>query len=436
MLPGLINSHHHVGLTPLQMGSLDYPLELWIGSNAARRTIDPYLDTLFSSIELLKSGVTTVQHIQGAMPGPGSNMLATARSVLRAYQDAGMRVSFCFNARDQNRLAYESDTAFIARLPDELRAVTAGYIERRTVGIDTYLELFDELQRQHAPRERAAIQLAPANLHWCSDAALLAFHDKATAADVPMHMHLVETKYQRDYARKRTGTSALRHLHRLGLLGPRMTIGHGVWLDEDDLDLLAATGTCVCHNCSSNLRLGSGRAPMASLLERGITIALGIDEAGINDDRDMLLEMRVVLYQHRAPGHDARWPTASEVLRMATEGGAATVKFARPVGRLEIGANADFVLVDEDRAFGPYQDANVPLVNALVQRVRPAAIRAVYVGGELVVRDGKLTMIDEAAVHDEISARLAKERDATEAINLDFARRIVPVLRSFYEAAR
>lgn len=432
MLPGLVNSHHHVGLTPLQMGTLDHPLELWIGSGVARRKLAPYLDTLFSAIEMLKSGVTTVQHIQGAMRGPAENMHGVAREILRAYGDIGMRVSFCFNARDQNRLAYEPDETFLARLPVDLRPYATGFLAQRSVTMDDYLALFDQLREDTKDEARTGIQLAPANLHWCSDDGLRAMQEKARAAGVPMHMHLVETVYQRHYARKRTGMTAVGHLHRLGLLGPHMTLGHGVWLDGDDIDILAETGTCICHNCSSNMRLGSGHAPVTTFLERGIPVALGIDEAGINDDRDMLLEMRLVLYRHRAPGHGSRWPSASEVLHMATEGGARTVTSSAPLGRLAPGAAADFVLVDEKRAFRPYQDANVPLPAALLQRVKPSAIDAVHVGGACVVRDGRLTSIDEDAVLDEIAAALAAPRDAEEEANLAFARRIVPILRDYY----
>ena len=169
MLPGLVNSHHHVGLTPLQMGTLDYPLELWIGSGAARRKLAPYLDTLFSAVEMLKSGVTTVQHIQGAMRGPAAHMHGVAQEILRAYRDIGMRVSFCFNARNQNRLAYEPDAQFVARLPEDLKPFATEYLAQRTVTMDDYLALFEQLRAEMKKEGRIAIQLAPANLHWCSD---------------------------------------------------------------------------------------------------------------------------------------------------------------------------------------------------------------------------------------------------------------------------
>lgn len=111
--------------------------------------------------------------------------------------------------------------------------------------------------------------------------------------------------YQKAYAMKRTGGSAMAHVHAVGLTGPGLTIGHGVWMTERDIELCAETGTRVCHNCSSNMRLKSGLAPLNRFRSRGIPVALGMDEAGINDDRDMLQELRLVLRAHREPGIDA-----------------------------------------------------------------------------------------------------------------------------------
>src|SRR5438132_14030951 len=117
VMPGLVNSHHHVGLTPFQLGSPDYPLELWFASRMAARSVDPYLDTLYSAFEMLESGITTVQHLHGWRIGPAARVIEVADRVLRAYDDVGMRVSYSYALRDQNRLAYEADDAFAARFP-------------------------------------------------------------------------------------------------------------------------------------------------------------------------------------------------------------------------------------------------------------------------------------------------------------------------------
>src|SRR4029077_4178004 len=110
------------------------------------------------------------------------------------------------------------------------------YLKAQTIPRDEHLRLFVELWERYGRNrgERVRIQLAPANLHWCSDEALEGLRDHSRKYAVPLHMHLVETAYQKEYARRRTGTTALRHLHQLGLLGPQLTLGHGVWLSKED----------------------------------------------------------------------------------------------------------------------------------------------------------------------------------------------------------
>ncbi len=410
VIPGLVNAHHHVGLTPLQLGSPDYPLELWIASRLGARAVDPYLDTLYSAFEMIESGVTTVQHIQGRLLDPAGEGQGTIASVLHAYSDVGMRVSFCVNLRDQNRLVYESDDAFLGRLPAELAAQLEPLLRAQEVSLADQLKWFfaEPLRITGANRgERVRVQLAPANLHWCSDEALTAIANHASDAGVPMHMHLLETAYQREYGRRRSGGGVVRHLAEFGMLGPSMTLGHGVWLNDDDIDLLVQTGTMVCHNPSSNLRLKSGIAPVNQLLSRGVPLALGIDEAGINDDRDMFLEMRLALNLHRAPGIESMAPTATEVFGMATENGARTTGFAGLVGRLEPGYKADLVLIDWDQIAKPYLDEGVPTVDAIVRRAKISGVQTVVVAGEIIFADGRFTKVDKAAAMARLEADLA-----------------------------
>src|ERR1700730_17263110 len=189
MLPGFVNGHHHIGLTPVQLGSPDMPFELWFVTRMVMRSVDLYLDTLYSAFEMIASGVTTVQHLHGWLPGTLDQVDKGADEAIRAYQDVG-------------------------------------------------------------------------NLHWCSDEALGRLSDTSRKYGVKLHMHLLETAYQKEYARRRGGGTAVEHIDRFGLLGPQMTLGHGVWLNEADIRQLAETGTCVCHNCSSNFRLRSGVAAL------------------------------------------------------------------------------------------------------------------------------------------------------------------------------
>jgi cytosine/adenosine deaminase-related metal-dependent hydrolase len=436
VFPGLVNGHHHVGLTPLQLGAPDLPLELWLAARSAARDVDPYLDTLYSAFEMLASGVTTVQHLHGMRRGPVSAWPERARAVLRAYRDVGMRVSYAFGIRDQNQIVYGDDTAFARTLPPAIGPEIEAWLASTRIPIDDWArDLFVDLWEREGRRnlaERVRIWLAPTNLHWCSDGLLRRVKELAARHGVGIHIHLLETVYQKLYAHRRFGVSAVRHLHDLGFLGPEVTLGHGVWLTEEDIDLVAAAGTAICTNASSNLRLQSGIAPLNAWAARGLPVAMGIDEAGLNDDRDMLQEMRLVLKLHRVPGHGARVPTAGQVFRMATEHGAHTTGFAGRIGALEAGRAADLVVMRLRNVTGPYLDAAVPPLDAVLHRGRSADVDTVMVAGEVVLRDGRPTRVDRDAVLRELADRLQVPRSLDEVRREELARALVPHVRRFY----
>ena len=433
MLPGFVNGHHHIGLTPVQLGSPDMPLELWFVTRMVMRRVNLTLDTLYSAFEMIASGVTTVQHIHGWLPGTLAEAEGRADEVIRAYEDVGMRVSYCYAVRDQNRLVYQDDETFIASLPDELQPPLRRWFARFQMGLDDQMALFEGLHRRHANKPRVKIQLAPANLHWCSDAALERLAAASAAFDVPMHMHLNETALQKEYAKRRGGGTALAYLDRFGLVTPRLTLGHGVWLSESDIERLAAAGACVCHNCSSNFRLRSGVAALNRLEACGVTTAIGLDEAGINDDRDMLQEMRLVLRAHRVPGLDeAEVPAMAQVFRMATQGGARTTGFADTIGVLAKGRAADLVLIDWDQIAYPYLDDETPTLDAVIQRARTDGVRTVMCAGAVIYADGTFTRVDRdaalRALHEDLQRALAD--DEVERRKLSHA--LLPHVRRFY----
>jgi len=432
LLPGFVNGHHHVGLTPVQLGSPDMPLELWFVTRMVSRNLNLYLDTLYSAFEMIASGITTVQHIHGWMPGKLDEVEGFARQVLKAYEDIGMRVSYCFAVRDQNRLVYQADEELVASLPASLRDPMRRWFERFKMSLDDCMEMFEHLHAQHHDKARTKIQLAPANLHWCSDSALRALSDASARHEVPMHMHLVETAYQKEYARRRGDCTALEYLDRFDMLTSRLTLGHGVWLNESDIDRIAQTGVCVCHNCSSNFRLRSGVAALNEFEARGINTAIGLDEAGINDDRDMLQEMRMVLRAHRVPGMDDQVPTTPQVLRMATIGGARTTPYGESLGTLEVGKGADLCLVDWRQISYPYLDEATSLIDAVVQRAKTEGMRVVMCNGEIIYRDGVFTKVDKEgalkALHEELQSALSDD----EVERRELSKALLPHVKRFY----
>jgi cytosine/adenosine deaminase-related metal-dependent hydrolase len=432
LLPGFVNAHHHVGLTPLQLGSPDMPLELWWITRMVCRSVAPRLDTLFGAFDMISAGITTVQHIHGWVPGGLADVEAAAEGVLGAYEDVGMRASYCYAVREQNRLVYADDAAFVASLPAALRGPMQGWFDRFRTSLDDLMALFETLHARHSGKRRLRVQLAPANLHWCSDGALARMADAAGRSGVKLHMHLLETAYQKEYARRRTGGSAVAHLQRFGLLGPDMTLGHGTWLNEADIALLAQTGTCVCTNCSSNFRLRSGVAPLNALEAAGVTTAIGLDEAGINDDRDMLQEMRLVLRANRTPGMDGGVPTVPQVFRMATAGGAQTTGFAGQIGVIAPGMAADLVLLDWAGVAEPFLDPLTGVLEAVVQRAKRGGVRTVICDGAVIYHEGRFTRVDQGAVLAEIGAAMRHALSHDEMQRRDLSRALLPHVRAFY----
>ena len=253
VIPGLINAHHHVGLTPFQLGSLDMPLETWIIARWALREVDPYLDTLWCAIQMIESGITTVQHNHMAARVPlDMSMVEAGSQILDAYEASGMRVAFSMFTRDQNHLVYEDDERFLSTLPSKLADRARERINIRPTSLDEYLTSTAELHaRRSGPKTN--IFVSPHNVHWCSDEMLTAMSDLARRLETGLHVHVQETIYQRMYGSRHWNKTPLAHLAELGVLGPEVSCAHGVWLSESDLDILAETGTAICTNPSSNL---------------------------------------------------------------------------------------------------------------------------------------------------------------------------------------
>ncbi|MBI2153026.1 MAG: amidohydrolase family protein [Candidatus Rokubacteria bacterium] len=435
IMPGMVNAHHHGNFSTCLMGCPDLPLELWLSAMWARRDTDPYLDALVCCIQLLESGVTTAMHnhVRWIPPG-GRSLLDDANRILQAYGDAGMRVAFSIAMKDQNRITYGDDESFLRSLPSSLAQAFATRLGASSLSGDEYLALFEELFREHdrAPGRRARVFLSPANLQWASDRLLVRMKEHAARHRTGIHMHLLETRYQKAYALKNFGKSAVAHLEDLGFLGPEVSCAHGVWLTDEDLDLLARTGTTICHNASSNLRLKSGIAPVNRMLEKGVRVAIGIDSTGLNDDNDMLQEVRLVSKIHRVPGHDQPAPTAAQLLEMATVGGARATLFDDRIGTLEVGKRADMVLLDFKRLAAPYLDPGIPLLDVFFQRAKPSHVETVIIDGEVVLHQGRFTRFNKEDVLREFRERLAQPLKPHELERKELARALDPHLRDFY----
>ena len=437
VMPGLVNDHFHVGLTPFQMGAPDLPLEMWSLHRIGVRMIDPYLDQLYGAVQMIETGTTAVQAIHSPGRGYGPVSMEIADKVVSAYQASGMRVSYAPSVVDQNSMvagAGGGESDFAARMPPELAEQYRSFMAPGYWPAGEIMPVLEEICRKYGDNqyERVQVTMAPSNVHRCSDELLVAIKELAGRHRTGIHIHLQETVYQKLYGYTAYGKTPLQHLHDLGFLGPEVTCGHSVWATEEDLNLMAATGTNICHNASSNLRLQSGIAPMGRILAAGIKVAIGSDEAGLNDDKDLFQEMRLVLKLHRVPGIDLEPPTSYQVLEMATVNGAYASWFGDRIGALEPGKRADLVLVDLRNIAEPYLDPRVSVVDALVHRGRGIDVDTVLVDGEVVLRDRQLTRVDKEALFREIRDALDRPLSPQEEERRELARLVEPHLRQFY----
>jgi 5-methylthioadenosine/S-adenosylhomocysteine deaminase len=188
----------------------------------------------------------------------------------------------------------------------------------------------------------------------------------------------------------------------------------------------------ICQNASSNLRLRSGVAPLHVFMEHGVRVSIGLDEAGINDDCDILQEMRLVLRLHRVPGMDDDVPTSPQVFQMATEHGAQATGFADNIGTLEPGKAADLVVMHWHQVAYPYLGPVMPVVDAVVHWGKASGVETVLVAGEPVLRDGVFTRVNKAEVLEELAASLRVPLHQDEEKRHQLAPEVFPHVKQFY----
>ncbi len=408
LLPGLVNAHTH-GHGGLSRGLVPdrAPLELLLtvaGAVNGNRTVeDKYLTAQLSAIELVRKGCTACYDLNVEYPLPTVEGIQAAA---RAYRDVGIRAVVAPMMAD--RTLWEALPGLLEALPETARR----QVEKiRTAPWPASVEACREILRTW-PFDRASVRpaLGPTIPMHCSDEFLIACRDLAREFDVGIQTHLAESKTQAVLGRRKYGKTLTAHLGELGLLGPRFSGAHGVWLDREDIRRLADVGASVAHNPLSNLRLGSGVAPARMMLEGGLTVGIGTDSAASSDTQNMFEGIRLAAYLSRVRSLDhRRWLSAEEALTMATEGSARVLGMADRIGRLAPGFKADITFLDlTSTAFVPLNDALLQIVNS----ESAGAVDSVMIDGRLVLEHGRLTTVDESRVRAQAEAAAARLREA------------------------
>jgi 5-methylthioadenosine/S-adenosylhomocysteine deaminase len=424
-MPGMVNAHCHSPANLVRGLMSSKPLEIWRAYYRASlrdmRDEDFYASALLGGMEMLKRGATTVlDHFFGNQ----ACRFTGAGAAVQAMRDLGLRHVIALTLSDRN---YEetiplAETA--TNLTDEIRRMSRSEAKAARAWLGDCEEFIDAF---HHPDKLTTCCPGPSAVQRCSDELLQGAAEIARKRKLPIHIHLAETKAQAVMGKKLYGTSLLQHLASLNILAPNLSLAHSIWIEPADIELFVRSGATPVHNPASNLRLGSGLAPVRDFVSAGVGVALGTDGAASNDGQNMFDALRLVALIHNQAGSDfSRWVTPSQALAMATRNGART--FGLDAGVLAPGKLADVVLLRLDTsAFTPLND----VMSQLVFCENGSSVDTVIVNGEIVVEDGRLKKLDEKEVLS-LAAKARKRLDPAIEREMAAAKTMEPALAEMY----
>jgi 5-methylthioadenosine/S-adenosylhomocysteine deaminase len=373
LMPGLVNCHGHAPMTLVRSAGDGLPLDRWLSETvwpreALLRDEDVYWGMVLGAAEMLCNGITTSCE-QYRHPDP----------VIEAVIDSGIRAVY---------------TPGIFDVPGaESRDTWEGLL-------DEACSLFDAMDGREG---RLHLGFGPHAAYSVPREGLRVIAAEAQRREALLQIHLSETQAECQQVRDSYGMSAPALLEAEGVLDGRVLAAHSVWLDEDDLGIVAGHDVAVAHCPGSNGKLGAGIAPLRALLERGVRVGLGTDGPASNDDLHLWDEMRLAALLARATAADPGAVTSAGALRLATRGGGEALGL--PVGTLEVGHPADLIrLRTDDARFTPSVN-DAELLGHLVWAGAGYLVTDVWVGGEYVVEGGRCTRIDGDRARAEVGRR-------------------------------
>ena len=403
-MPALVNAHDHGRpVRTSSIGASGKPLEAWLQYLALFPSVDPYLAAAVSlgNSALGGAGIVMMHYTRAQ----GFTDLPTeVAEVARAARDVGVRVGFAVSMKDRNPIGYGPPEPLLDALPQVARDEIVSRFVRPPLAPKDHIKLVEDVAAA-ADGPTFNVQYGPNGVQWCSDALLEAVAEASSLSGRRIHMHLFETRYQRGYLDQLYGGDAVKFLDRIGLLSPRLTLAHCVWARPDELELLAARGVTISTNSSSNLKLRSGVAPVAKMFGCGCRVAMGIDGGALDDDDDMLRELRLTHLLHLGSGFTPK-VNENDMLSAASKTGRLSVTNSAQGGLIEAGAPADLMLLDYDALDDDALRDDLDPVNLVFSRATARHMHELIVAGRTVVQDGRVRGIDLEAARKEVMLRM------------------------------
>jgi 5-methylthioadenosine/S-adenosylhomocysteine deaminase len=377
LLPGTVNTHCHTFQSLLRGLGDDLDFMQWrdrvlypFSTRLDRDGI--YVGASFAFAEMLLHGATTCVDFFYLQDDGNEN----AEAVIRAARDVGIRLVLA-------RTMYDWDGA-----PPRYREAPPAAARR-----------VSDLIRAHAGDELLAVHPAPHSPHGASPAMIRAGFEVAEAHDTPFHIHVAEGQYEGERTLREHGATPIRYLDKLGVLGPR-TIGvHCVWLDDDEIWLMAERGAGLAYCPSSNMILGDGITRITEMKDKGIVIGLGTDGGCTNNRLSVFEEMRMAALLQKVRHLDGARLPAEQAFAMGTIDGGRLLRL--PVGDVAPGKDADLVAIDLAH---PSLHPPTNVLKNVVYAMSPQAVTDVWVGGRQVVRSQRLTTLDQDGLMERVRA--------------------------------
>jgi cytosine/adenosine deaminase-related metal-dependent hydrolase len=428
-MPGLINGHMHSPAN-FQKGTLDgMPLEVFMLYEVPPFSSDPpsprlnYVRTMLGNMEMLKLGVTSAHDDAFYTPLPTPEAID---GLMQSYADSGIRVAATL---DQPMvIEYEKYPFLYDVLPRKIRrAMETTPRQSKEELLALYNHLIGRWHDTSDGRVRTAVSIsAPQRV---TEDYFGALSNISQELNLPFNIHMLETKLQRVLGKEKYGKSLIKYVHDLGFLTEEVMVIHAIWIDDEDITLIAQSGCSVAHNPGCNLRLGSGVMPFRQLRDAGVSICLGSDEAIAEDTANMWAVGKLAGLIHNISDPEYRnWPQAKEILWSLTRGGARAMRNENRVGMLAPDYEADLILLDLNTiTFTPLND----IYRQLVYCESGSSVRLTMVAGQVVVEDGRLLTVDEESIKAE-ARELMKEYRVELAKAAEAADKLEPYYREMY----